>query len=124
MSQKRWGKTCLAELHDVLAHGSVLRNDRTDADTCLRITLRYRVDQYHVLLDAFQVAGRDVGSTRVAELAIDFVREEVEVVLLHDVAQLLHLLHRVEVARRVVGVADQDALGAWGDEFLKLLQRG
>ena len=43
--------------------------------------------------------------------------------LLDDVAKPLHLLARIEVARRVVGVADQDGLGARSDLLLERLHR-
>ena len=65
--------------------------------------------------------GRDVRRTRVDELAIHLIREQVEVVLLHEVANLVHLLLRVEVAGRVVRIADQDSLRAFVDQLLKFL---
>ena len=70
------------------------------------------------------MAGRDVGRTRVDVLTIDLVGEEIEVVLLHDVAYLVHLAAGVEVARGVVGVTYQDGLGAFVDELLELLHLG
>ena len=68
--------------------------------------------------------GGDVRHARVDELAVHLVAEQEEVVLLDDIAQALHLLAGVEVARRVVGVADEDGLGARGDLLLEGLHGG
>ena len=65
------------------------------------------------------MAGRDVGRPRVDEFAVDLVREEEEVVALHQVADAVHLLARVEVSGGVVGVANQDAARALVDEPLE-----
>ena len=57
-----WGREAgLAEFHHGLADLLVLRNQGTDSDAALAIALRYGVDEHHVLLDAFQVAGGDIG---------------------------------------------------------------
>ena len=105
-------------------HRLVLRDERTDADTALRVTLRDRVDQDDILLDALEVARRDIGRARVDKLAIDLVREEEEVVLLYQIADALHLAARVEVTRRVVGVADQDTARAGVDQLLEFRHIG
>ena len=70
------------------------------------------------------MARRDVGRTRIDEFAVDLVREEEQVVFLDQIADLVHLPPRIEVTRRVVGVADQDAARAFVDQFLELLDRG
>ena len=44
-----------------------------------------------------------------------------KVVLLHEVANLVHLAARIEITRGVVGVADEDGSRAFIDEFFKLL---
>ena len=66
----------------------------------------------------------DVRRARVDEFAVHLVAEEEEVVLLHQVADLVHLVLGIEVARRVVGIADEDGLRALVDEFLELLHLG
>lgn len=109
----------LAELHHRVAQLAVLGDERTDADAALGVALREGVNQYDVLLNAIQMAGRDVGRPRVDELAVDLVREEEEVVALHQVADAVHLLARVEVSGGVVGVANQDAARALVDEPLE-----
>ena len=53
--------------------------------------------------------------------AIDLVGEQVEVVFLNQVTDLVHLLARIEIARRVVRVANHDAFGLRTNEFLELL---
>ena len=55
------------------------------------------------------MAGRNIGRARIYELAVDLVREEEQIVLLHHVAYAVHLLARVEISRRVVRVAYQYA---------------
>ena len=67
------------------------------------------------------MAGRDVGRTRIDKLTIHLVREEVEVVLLHEVTYLIHLTTCIKVSRRVIGITYHDGLGALVDEFLKTL---
>ena len=64
---------------------------------------------------------RDVGCTRVAELAVNLVGEEEEIIFLDQIADLKHLFHSVEIAGRVVGIADKYALCARGDQLLELL---
>ena len=102
----------------------VLRNERSDADTALRVTLRHRVNQHHILLDTLQMARRDIGRARVDKLAIDLVREEEQIVLLDQIADAVHLLARIEVARRVVRVTDQNSARALVDKLLELLDLG
>ena len=113
----------LAELHHGVVQRTVLGDERPDADAALRVAFRHRVDQHHVLLDPLQMAGRDIGRPRIDEFAVDFVRKEKKVVALHQIADLHHLAARIEVPRRVVGVADQDAARAVVDKLLELLDR-
>ena len=70
------------------------------------------------------MAGADIGRTGVDELAIDLVGEEIEIVLLHKVANLIHLATGVEVARRVVGVTYKYRARALINEFFELLHLG
>ncbi len=102
----------------------MLGDEGADAYAALVVALRHGVDQHHLLLDAGQMEGRDVGRARVAELAVDLVGEKEEVVFLHEVADLEHLLHCVEIAGGVVGVADEYALCARSDQFLEFLDGG
>ena len=102
----------------------VFGDERTDAYAAFRVALRHRVDEYHVLLNAFEMAGRDVGRVGVDELAVDLIGEEEKVVLLDQIANLVHLLASVEVARRVVGVADEEGSRVLVDEGFKLLNGG
>ena len=65
------------------------------------------------------MACRDVWRACVDEFPVYFVGEEIEVVLLDDVAELVHFAARVEISCRVVRVADEDGFGALCDEFLE-----
>ena len=67
------------------------------------------------------MAGGDIGRPRVDVFAVHLIGEEVQVVFLHQVAYLLHLAPRIEIARRVVRVADHDGACAVVDEFLEFL---
>ena len=67
------------------------------------------------------MASTDIGTTGVDELTVNFVGEEIEVILLHEIANLIHLATGIKVARRVVWVADEDGAGSFVDEFLELL---
>lgn len=118
------GEAGLAELHYGFAQVLVFRDEGSHADAALRVAFAHRVDEHHVLLYAFEVACADVGGAGVDELAIDLVGEKVEVVFLHEVAYLVHLAARVEVARGIVGVADEYGSGVLVDEGLKLLHLG
>ena len=102
----------------------VLGNQSTDADAALRVTLRHRVDKYHILLNTLQVAGRDIGRARIDKLSIDLIREEEQIVLLHQIADAVHLLAGIEVARRIVGITDQNTACTLVDKLLKLLNLG
>ena len=70
------------------------------------------------------MASRNVGRTGVDKLAVHLIGEEIQVVLLHEVADLIHLTARIEVARRVVRIAYHDSLGALVDELLEALHLG
>ena len=56
----------------------------------------------------------------VAEFPVHLVGEQVQVVLQDQVAQRGHLVPAVEVARGVSRIADQDALGARGDQLFEV----
>ena len=68
--------------------------------------------------------GADVGRAGVDVLTINLVGEEVEVVLLDQVAYLVHLAAGIEITCGVVGVADKYGAGTLVDEFLEPLDTG
>ena len=70
------------------------------------------------------MAGRDIGRSCVDILTIHLVGEEIQVVFLHEVADLVHLTTGIEIACGVVGIADHDSTGALVDQLLKLLHLG
>ena len=63
----------------------------------------------------------DIRRTGVDIFAIYLIREEIEVVFLHEVTDLVHLATSVEITSGVVGIAYHDGAGAVVDKFLKLL---
>ena len=70
------------------------------------------------------MAGRDVGRSRVDVLAIHLVGEKIKVVFLHQVANLVHLASGVEIARGVVGIANQYGPCSVVDQLFELLHFG
>ena len=65
------------------------------------------------------MASRDIGRACVDIFAIHLIAEQIEVVFLHEVANLVHLTASVEVAGWVVGVANHDGTSALVDELLE-----
>ena len=114
-------ETGLAELHHRLADFCILGDEGTYTDTALAVTLRNRIDENRVLLDAFQVHRTDIRTACIDILTVNLIREEIEVVLLHQVTYLIHLSAGIEIARRVVWITDQDGTCALIDKLLKLL---
>ena len=104
-------------------HILVLRNQRTYTHTAQRITLAHRVNEYHTVLYTLQVERRDIRTLRVDKLTIHLVGEEIEVILLDQIADLHHLLLGIEIARRIVGVTNQDSTRLLRNLLLKLLYR-
>ena len=66
------------------------------------------------------MAGADIGRTCVDVFPIDFIREQIKVIFLHEVADLVHLAPCIEVSGRVVGVANHNGTSVLIDQFLKL----
>ena len=114
-------ETRLTELHHRLADFCILGDKGSYTDTALAVTLRNRIDENRVLLDAFQVHRTDIRTAGVDILTVNLIREEIEVVLLYQVANLIHLSAGIEIACRVVWVTNQDGTGALIDKLLKLL---
>ena len=120
----QWGaEASLGKLHHSGEQLLVASDEGTNADAALAVALRYRVDNDGVVLDALEVQSAQVRLVVVTELTIHLVADEVEVVFLHQVAQLQELLVAVECSGGVVGVANHDCAGAVGDKLLKLLNR-
>ena len=67
------------------------------------------------------MAGWDIRRTRIDIFAIHLVGEEVQVVLLHQVSNLVHFPACVKIACRIVGVTDHDGARTLINQFLKFL---
>ena len=124
LADERGRQTSLAELHHRLPHAGVLRDERADADAALGIPLGHRVDEHDILLDPLQVHRGNIRRTRVDELAINLVGEQVKVIFLDQIPDPVHLLLGVQIPRGIVGIADEDGLRALVDQFLELLHLG
>lgn len=114
-------ETCLSEAHGDGIDLGVAGDEAAHAGAAGAVALGDGVEEDDVVLQAFELHDAEVFEAVVAELAIDLVGKEVEVVLLDDVSNLEELFFGVEVARGVVGVADHDGLGVGGDGLLELL---
>lgn len=101
----------MAELHDGTTHFGIFRNQRTDTDTAFRIAFGDRIDQYHVLLDTFQMTSRDIRGTGIDKLPVYLIREKIKIIFLYDIPDLIHLTTRIQITRRIVRVTDQDRFG-------------
>ena len=121
LSQKRRTEAGLAEFHHSLANFRVLGDEGSDSDSALGVAFGHGVDEHHILLNAFEVHCGNVGRAGVDEFAVHLVGEEVQIVFLHKVPDLVHLLLGVEIAGRVVRVADEYGLGPFVDEFFEFL---
>ena len=124
LSDERRRQARLAEFHHRLSHLLVLRNQRADADAALGIPLGHRVYQNDILLNPFQMHGRNIRRARVNELAIHLVGEQVQMVFLDQISNPVHLLLRVKITRGIIRIADQNRLGPFVNQFLELLNLG
>ena len=68
-----------------------------------------------MLFYSFKVKSRDIWSVCIGKFAVHLVAEKEEVVALHNVANLHHLLAGIDVACRVVRVANHDGARAFID---------
>ena len=109
----------MAELHDGTTHLGIFRNQRTDTDTAFRIAFGDRIDQYHVLLDTFQMTSRDIRGTGIDKLPVYLIREKIKIIFLYDIPDLIHLTTRIQITRRIVRVTDQDRFGTLIDQLLE-----
>ena len=124
LADERRRQARLAELHYRFAHALVLRDEGADTDAALGIPLGHGVDEHDILLDSLQVHGGDIGRTGIDELAVNLVREQIQVVFLDQVADPVHFPLGVQIARGIVGVADEDSLRPFVNQFLELLDLG
>ena len=67
------------------------------------------------------MTGRDIRRAGINKFTIYFVREEEEVVLLHQVTDLIHFPTCIQITGRVVRITNQDSLGTFIDQFLEFL---
>ena len=114
----------LAELHHRLAHLLVLRDECADADAALGIALGNGVDEHDILLDPLQMHGGNIRRSRVNELAINLVGEQVQVIFLDQIPDPVHLLLCIQITRGIIRIADQDSLRALVNQLLELLDLG
>ena len=63
----------------------------------------------------------NVRHTGVDEFSVNLVAEQIQIVFLDYIPELKHFLAGIEIAGRIVGVADEDSLGLFGNLLLKSL---
>ncbi len=59
----------------------------------------------------------NIWRSRVAELTVNLIGEKDTGHIFHQIPELDHLFHCVEIACGIVRIADQDAFGPGGDKF-------
>ena len=67
------------------------------------------------------MTGRNIRRTCIDKFTIYFIGEEEQVVLLHQIPNLVHLPASVQIPCRIIRVTNQDTLGAFINQLLKLL---
>ena len=67
------------------------------------------------------MAGGNIRRPCIDELTVNLVREKKQVVLLDQITYLVHLTAGIKVARRIIGIADEDSPGTLIDQLLELL---
>ena len=92
-------------------------------DAAFGISLGHGIEEDHIVIYALKVHRGHVWPSGVDELPVDLVAEQEKVMPADYVSELLHLLAGVEIARGVVGIADEYGLGPGGDLLLELLDR-
>ena len=84
------------------------------------VTFGDRINQDNIILDTFQVAGRNIRRSRIDKLTIYLVGEKEKVVLLHKVTYLIHLAASVKIAGRIIGITNKDGTCTVVNKFLEL----
>ena len=67
------------------------------------------------------MASRDVRRTGIDKLTVHFIRKKIQIVLLHQIANLIHLTARIEVSRGVIRIANQNGPRTFVNQLLELL---
>ena len=98
-------------------------DNHSDPDSALGIALRNGIHEDHVLLYPFEGHGRLIRNSGIAEFAICLVRDEEKVMFLDNVAYAQQFLVRIQVAGRIVRVAEQDRPGLRSYGLLEGLDR-
>ena len=69
------------------------------------------------------MAGRNIRLLGIYELTVYLVRKEIQIVLFHQIADLIHLATGIKISGRVIRIADKDGTGLFGNLLLELLDR-
>ena len=112
-------QTRLGKLHGRGIHVFVVRDKGPDAATASGITLRYRIEQHHVVFNTFKVHNGEIRFAVIAKFAIHLIGEQKQIVFLYNLGQGFQLGFGVEITRGVVGIANQDGLGFGRNHLLK-----
>ena len=83
-------ETCLAEFHYRFSHFLVLGNQGSCTYTAFAIAFGDWVDENDIFFNPFKMESRDVRRTSVDKVPIHFVGNQVQIMLLDEVANLVH----------------------------------
>ena len=64
---------------------------------------------------------RDVRASGINELTVHLIRKQIQIVLLHQITDLVHLPLGIEITGRIVRIADKDGLRTISDQLLEFL---
>ena len=67
------------------------------------------------------MAGRDIRGTGINKFTIYFIRKEEEVILLHQIPNLIHFTTGIQISCRIIRVANQNRFGTFVDQFFEFL---
>ena len=108
LSEKRRAKTALGHFHGTFYDFFIMGDNHSDPDSALGIALGHGIHENHVLLYPFEGHGRLIRNSGIAEFAISLVRDEEKVMFLDNVAYAQEFLVRIQVAGRIVRVAEEN----------------
>ena len=116
-------EACLGEFHGCTVEGPVFCHQCTHTRTAGTVALADGIDHHHMFFTAFQLQYRLVHLLVIGKFAVDFIGKKKKIVLQNEFAQGFQLFVRVDVARRVVGIANDDGFGALVDQCFEVRNR-
>ena len=93
---------------------------RADTDPALVVALRNGINHHNLVFDSLQLESRLYRLSGIAELSVNFIGEEVEIMLLHHIPDFIELLIGIDGTGGIIGITDENSFGGRSDPFFKL----